>query len=587
MKTIYLEPDEEITSVIDQLTQVEDSEVNLVVPEGAPICRSLVNLKLLKREADNLEKNITLITTDELGQQLAPKADLIVKKRLDQTDQPSVFLESKEMPDQEKDILDVLVEELESAPEQRFDKGVKAELASTKFRERETKSMADIIGPPPRSKFQTTKILKRFLPVRSKIEQVKPRKVPETVLRSRPQPEPLKTFEAPKVVKTGFRLSQFSNKVFFIFIALALVVAGLVAYLALPKTEIIISPKTETVTFDLQVIGSKDVSQIDPVLNKIPIQLIRVEKSLSKEFPATGEKELNEKARGIITVYNEYSSSPQTLVATTRFLSTDGKLFRTTKTIIVPGAKVEEAKIVPSTIDVEVVADQPGAEYNIGPSEFTIPGFKGTAKYIGFYGRSKAPMTGGFTGKVKVVSAEDLEKAEEVVTEELKTRAQQALQEQMPTDLKLIEGALIEKITETSSSPGEEAEAEHFVFEATIVAQALLFNEADLDNLVDLNLTSLVAENKVPLSETQQIAWEKPVIDWDKEEVSLTLHIQEEVAWQIDIQALKENLAGQTEVEVRKYLASRPEIQRAKVTFWPFWVKRVPIQLSQIKIRVE
>ena len=62
------------------------------------------------------------------------------------------------------------------------------------------------------------------------------------------------------------------------------------------------------------------------------------------------EKELNEKARGSLTVYNEYSSSPQTLVATTRFESPEGKIFRIEKNIVVPGAKIEEGKIIASTI---------------------------------------------------------------------------------------------------------------------------------------------------------------------------------------------------------------------------------------------
>ena len=111
--------------------------------------------------------------------------------------------------------------------------------------------------------------------------------------------------------------------------------------------------------------------------------------------------------------------------------------------------------------------------------------------------------------------------------------------------------------------------------------------EEDLKNLVDLNLISQILSNKVPLSETQQISWGESVIDWVKGEVSLPLKIEEGVAWQIDIPALKENLAGQSEVEVRKYLADQEEIERAKVSFWPFWVKKIPNQEKKIKIIIE
>jgi len=101
------------------------------------------------------------------------------------------------------------------------------------------------------------------------------------------------------------------------------------------------------------------------------------------------------KASGTIIVFNEYSSDSQLLIASTRFLSSNGKIFRTTKNIYVPGTKTENDEIIPGSIDVEVLADYWGDEYNIGSSDFTISGFKGTAKYTDFYGKSNTAMSGG------------------------------------------------------------------------------------------------------------------------------------------------------------------------------------------------
>lgn len=586
-KILHLESDEEITSVIDKLTQTEDREVVLAAPIGAQLFSSLVNLKLLKREADNLGKNIVIITADELGRQLATRANLTVKENIEEMEfgqdseiVPNIVLSglktlSQDKPE-EKDILDALVEELDPAVRGSFEEP-KPELAA--------KRMVDIISPAKRRPKFSSRLF-------SKSKEFGPGKLFKKITRS-----PLKT-------ETGTIVSKEPTVEFgpiqerarpllkrpyllFIFIGLSLVLAGLVAYLILPQAKILISPKTETVNFELSVKGSKTISKIDPVLNKIPVQLIRIEKTVEKDFEATGEKQLNEKAKGVITVYNEYSSSPQTLVATTRFLAENGKLFRTNKTVTVPGAKVEEGKIVASVIDIEVAADQPGEEYNIGPAKFTIPGLQGTAKYTGFYGQSRAPMTNGSKELVKVVSAKDLEKAEELLTEEAKASIQPALQEQMPSDLKLIEGAVLEKIIEKSSSPGLEAKAERFVFKINIVGQALLFNETHLKDLVNLNLAAKISQDKIPLSQTQQIVWEKPVIDWDKTEADLNLDIQEEAAWQINTDNLRENLAGKSEIEVRKYLANQPAVKEARVTFRPFWVKRVPAEKNKIKIIVE
>jgi len=597
MKNIYFEPDEEIASVIDRLVQTEINQINLVVPPAAQIWQSSINLKLLKREADNLGKEITLIIPDDLGREVAEKLGFTVKR---ERDFPIELIQGESMAEEEvkeketeitpleedwekessiekdkRDIFGLLVKELKPEKKLSSKKLFRLPGSGTKGPK---KRMADIVSPVDEAEF-------KFFHRRPKRKPLIRREPP-----AEPVPEPV---EKEPIIRERF--SQEPRRLFLskwpkfliIFIGLALVVGALVGYLALPTTEVTISPKIEEISFDLLVVGSTGISRVDEILNKIPLQEVKVEKTKSKEFLATGEKEISEKARGIITVYNEYSSSPQTLVATTRFESSEGKVFRINKNIIIPGAKIEEGKIIPSSIRVEVVADQSGQDYNIGPTNFTIPGFKGTAKYVGFYGKSQEPMTDGFVGKVKVVLAEDLEMAKEGLIDEIKKEVRQTLDEQIPTDLKLIEGGLKEEIAEVSASAEEGDETDRFSIEIEAIARALLFKEEDLRHLVDLNLISRIPENKSPLSQSQQISWGEPIIDWVKGEASFELATTENAIWQIDTEALKKELAGQSEVEVRKYLANQPEIEKAKVTFWPFWVKRIPPQEKKIKITIE
>jgi septum formation topological specificity factor MinE len=599
-KNIYLEPDEEIISVVDRLVQTESDQINFVVPAGAQIWQSSINLKLLKREADNLNKSVTLIVADDLGAEMAERIGFAVKRERDfpielvREQKEEMAQEERDQEEPEEDIrldqskenmIDRLVEELE--PEKKITNPFSL-LASWRKKPRQ-RVMPDVRGRSPQKKMADI-----VTPSESRDVKVKffrphlPKK--ESVIKKEPIPEPMKVEQLPQEkafsavqASTGSRWSKF----FIIFIILAFLTAGLVAYLALPTTEITIYPKREKVTFDLSVVGSKNISQIDASLNKIPLQEVEVKKTKSREFPATGEKEINEKARGMITIYNEYSSSPQTLVATTRFESTEGKIFRIPKSVTVPGAKIEEGKIIPSTIKVEVVADQPGEDYNIGPSNFTIPGFKGTPKFAGFYGKSDDSMSGGYVGKVKIVLAKDLEEAESTLVNELKDEVKRALKEQIPTDLQIIENGLKEEVTKISSDVKAGEQAEQFTLEVSATMRALLFKEEDLKNLVDLNLISQISEDKEPLSQTQKISWVDPVIDWSKGGVSLSLEVEEDIVWKIDIQALKAELADLNEVEVRKYLANQPEIERAKVSFWPFWVKKIPSQEKKIKINIE
>ena len=85
--------------------------------------------------------------------------------------------------------------------------------------------------------------------------------------------------------------------------------------------------------------------------------------------------------------------------------------------VTIPGTKVENGKTVPGSKEVDVVADKAGAEYNIGLTDFTIPGFKGSPKFETVFARSKTEMTGGYVGNSQIVTknAVDIAVAELVV----------------------------------------------------------------------------------------------------------------------------------------------------------------------------
>src|SRR5208337_1616852 len=106
--------------------------------------------------------------------------------------------------------------------------------------------------------------------------------------------------------------------------------------------------------------ADKAASQINAAQNIIPAQVFLVPKNFTESFPASGEQNVSLKAQGTITIYNAYSSSQQTLVAATRFVTPAGKIFRLVNSVVVPGAAVTNGQIVPSSIAVPVVADQVG-----------------------------------------------------------------------------------------------------------------------------------------------------------------------------------------------------------------------------------
>src|SRR3989344_1513591 len=79
---VYVDLDDEITSIIDKVENAKDKVVALVLPKRAAVLQSIVNMRLLKRAADNAGKNVVLISSDSALSPLAGAAGLHVAKNL-------------------------------------------------------------------------------------------------------------------------------------------------------------------------------------------------------------------------------------------------------------------------------------------------------------------------------------------------------------------------------------------------------------------------------------------------------------------------------------------------------------------------
>ena len=204
------------------------------------------------------------------------------------------------------------------------------------------------------------------------------------------------------------------------FVFLVLIVVQVLCFFFLSKATIEIWPKTETINISTTLTIDLAAKQASFSNKVIPGELFEKSKMVNETFASSGKSEQEGKAEGTIKVYNEYSTAVQPLLATTRFVSTDGKVFRTPTKATIPGLHYENNKMVAGEVEIRVVADQPGPEYNIGPTTFSIPGFAGSEKYVKFYAKSSQSMSGGSTKQVALVTREDLDNAKTVLSKRAK-----------------------------------------------------------------------------------------------------------------------------------------------------------------------
>jgi hypothetical protein len=597
-QTIYLETDEEITSIIDRLRESEANEIILVIPKGSELFKSVVNLKLIKKQTDKFKKQISIVTIDKAGLNLAKQAGFSVSDQIKKDGEKHIDFTENEGVNKKSDIKNnsdkkIAQDEIYASSPQPL-KRIIEPTASSFIKNTAIKNK--ILGLSNSKNNRLNKFSDIIRKDKKQNEVLKIKRIKENNIKNearanelfaRKEIPKIEMPEVKKKKKTVVLLPSLSAKFFLVFLAFCAIVTLGAAFLILPSADIAITPKTEPLTINLDVIIDKNISETNLETSKIPGQIISVEKEASQEFPATGIKKMEEKAKGIVTIYNEWDSSSQILVKTTRFLSKEGKLFRTIKTVTVPGFSRINGDDIPGTIDVEVIADEPGEDFNIDSTSFTIPGLSGTTKYSSIYGRSKEPMAGGIVGEVKIVSEKDIEEAKNFLAVIFQEKAKNQLKEETPDGLETMENSSHEEIVESNSSAAAGDQADKFTQFVKVKSSVLAFGEEDLKDFAAKNLIKNAAEEREIIGGAMEISYGKAEIDFEAGQMIIPVHIEALAAWKINEDEIKNQILGKNEGEIRNYLQDKNEIKRAKVSFWPFWVKRVPRSANKINLTID
>lgn len=345
-----------------------------------------------------------------------------------------------------------------------------------------------------------------------------------------------------------------------------------------------IVPTQATVALDNSFTASRDASKTG-----ITFKLVAVNDEASQDVPATDERFVERKASGTIVVYNAYSSRDQRLITNTRFETPDGKIYRIASPIVVPGTRVEKGEIVPGSIEATVYADAPGTDYNIGLSDFTIPGFKGDPRYQKFYARSKTPMTGGSSGTVHVASDDDVKAARATLQQTLEESLYQNALSQVPDDYILFKDATFFSSTGPEGPYETDGDAVHVTEKGTLYA--VIFNKSELSKQVALDnlqtydgsdvLIRDLADLKFSIPQKQTV---DPVNDQD---ITFILTGTAHFVWQVDTDALKRDLAGIKKDAFGGVVEQYKSIKRAEATVRPFWSSAFPENPNDITIDIQ
>lgn len=350
---------------------------------------------------------------------------------------------------------------------------------------------------------------------------------------------------------------------------------------------VVISPVTKDAVIDADFTALKEGSA-----NDLVFQFMSLTSEKTKEAPVTVEKNIQNKASGKVMIFNSYSTASQRLITNTRLESPDHKIFHISQSVVVPGMKTVAGKVVPGSVEALVYADVAGKEYNLGTvSNFTIPGFKGDPRYSKFSASSKpdSPISGGFSGTVKVPSDEDINLAREELKLDLKKEATEKARAQIPENVSFFPGSVVLKFEEvpqdfTADNAAKvtvRATVSVFFFDTTLLTQQLVESAFPDDprgsmfsipNMSAYTFTFVDSVDNVVLSDITK----------------LKFHLKgtASLVGNVDTSKIVTELVGKDKKDFGTMIAHEANIHTADATIRPVWKTIFPTDPANITVKV-
>ena len=382
---------------------------------------------------------------------------------------------------------------------------------------------------------------------------------------SRPSREPLKLRPRPPRFPYGTLVG--------IFVVIFLSIAALFYF---SSAEVQVTPNTVTTAVQNSFTADKSTGTL-------PFEILSAQKIASQSVQGSGTKTVNTKASGKLTIYNTQAKS-QRLVASTRFASPAGLIYRISGAVTVPAGTATK----PGSVSATVTADQTGATYNIGPTSFTVPGLAGTAIADKVYARSTDAMTGGASGTIPVVDSATEATAVAALKTALGPDLASGIKNQIPSGYVLLPGASQTTYTELTPAPSSTTGQVDVKEEGTITA--VIFPSAALASSIANSVTGLGYQGEpLALSSTDGLTL-TPISgfpDPSASQFAFTLAGTANLTYTVEESRIAAAVAGKSRSAAEVALTNYPEVKRAVLVLRPFWRSSFPEDPTSIKVVVE
>ena len=433
-RIIYLEVDDEITSAATRIRTSEASRLAVALPYGSRVATSRINFRLLSRDALTHEKQLSIVSGDPATRALAASAGLPVFSSVAEYEASVAGLEDE--PRVGPTVAAVggagaaagvaaategappEVAGSEPAPAARAPEPVAPVVAATPAPPVET-------AGTPIEAAQGDGTLGLVIPAAAVgVAAASPSVVGETVRSpvSRAGPSPTAIPAGPAARHAGPPAAGVGRRsvggggirtpwiIGAAILGLAILVAGVGAYLLLPSARVVVTPRPEPVgPIQVTVVADPNATSPDPVAGVVPAKVVSIPVAVDDTFAATGKRTELTKATGTVRFENRDPTSTNRIVAGSVVRTASGIRFRTNATLIVPRAELVGLTIFPARASVKITAVDGGPEGNVEAGAIEIVPNDENGLFLKV--TNPEPTTGGNRQEFTRVTQQDVDAA--------------------------------------------------------------------------------------------------------------------------------------------------------------------------------
>lgn len=355
----------------------------------------------------------------------------------------------------------------------------------------------------------------------------------------------------------------------FSFLVLILLIA--VLYFSFSKLNIIVNSEKKIIEDTLSFYAYSDDNPVN--LDKaIKASISKIELEVSDNFLSSGENSSGGEIVGKVKIINQYSKN-QPLVATTRLLSSDGKLFRIKSTVNVPAG---------GSVEVDIYTDNSSEEMAIEPSKFTIPGL-----WTGLQDKIYAESYEKFVLKTdakKYISQNDIDNAIKVLNEKMLKQAEEKTKNiskgSQKSFFSVDQGSVKLEVSDEVGS-----EVDSFNVKIKNIINIITFNQDDVVKIAKQKL--IVSNFNQDSFEVNPESFNYNLLSFNSARslAEIQVNFSAKVAGGSGDNVInKKHLVNLSEKQIRAYLDNISELKSYELVFKPGFLKRAPMLVNRIAI---